>query len=81
MLQLVIEASDQGVPEKTVSLTVYIEVLRSTRAPTFDDTPYEVQRITETKKVGENVFKVQAHDPDLRVSLVFHIFLRASLSL
>ncbi len=63
-----IEASDNGNPERVASLTLYVTVQRSTRAPRFDDTPYNAQRIAETKRVGEQVFRVKAHDPDLRVS-------------
>ncbi len=62
-----IEASDGGNPERKASLTLYITVQRSTRAPRFDDTPFNAQRIPETKQVGEQVFRVKAHDPDLRV--------------
>ena len=38
--QLVIEATDQGVPERVITMTVYIEVDRSTRGPRFNDIPY-----------------------------------------
>ena len=67
------EASDQGTPERKATMTIYITVRRSTRAPRFDDTPYNVQRISETKRVGENVFKVRAHDPDLMEKIKFEI--------
>ena len=49
-------------------MTAYITVLRSTRAPKFDDTPYNVLRIAETTPVGLEIFQVRAHDPDLMVS-------------
>ena len=50
-------------------MTVYIEVERSTRAPRFENTPYPEQRIAETKKIGESIFTVSAHDPDLKVGM------------
>ena len=57
-------------------MTVYVTVRRSTRAPRFDDTPYNVQRIAETTRVGESVFQVKAHDPDKMVSTFnFSVFL------
>jgi protocadherin Fat 4 len=62
---LEIEASDEGNPERTATMSVYITVRRSTRSPRFDDLPYNVQRIAETMRVGEEVFNVDAHDPDV----------------
>ena len=62
-----IEASDNGNPERKASMTLYITVLRSTRAPRIDDLPINPQRIAETKRVGEQVYRLRAHDPDLRV--------------
>ena len=50
-------------------MTIYIEVERSTRAPRFENTPYPKQRIAETKKAGESIFTVSAHDPDLKVRM------------
>jgi len=65
--QLLIKASDQGTPERHASLTIYVKVKRSVRAPRFDGVPYQVQRISETKPVGRDVIKVTANDPDLQV--------------
>ncbi len=65
--QMEIEASDQGVPAQAITMTLYIEVERSTRAPRFDNTPYQTQRIAETRRVGQPVFQVTAHDPDIKV--------------
>ena len=66
-----IEANDKGNPERVATLTLYITVLRSTRAPRVDDLPINPQRIAETKRVGEQVYKLRAHDPDLRVCITY----------
>lgn len=64
------EANDQGVPPLKVTLTVYVEIDRSTRGPRFRDTPYNRQRISENRRVGDRVFQVSAFDPDLKVITV-----------
>ena len=54
-------------PERHVSLTIYVKVKRSVRAPRFDNLPYQIQRVSETKSAGREIFRVRAHDPDLQV--------------
>ena len=66
--QLLIEASDQGTPERHVSLTIYVTIKRSVRAPRFDNLPFQLQRVSETQPVGRELVTVKAHDPDLVVS-------------
>ena len=73
ILQLEIEAADQGIVPLKITLTVYIEVDRSTRGPRFRNTPYNRQRISENLQIGELVFQASAFDPDLKVCLAIAV--------
>ena len=72
-MQLNIEANDQGSPPRKISMTIYINVQRSTRAPRFENQPYEKLRIAETTRVGSSIFTSGAHDPDLQGEITFRI--------
>ena len=54
-------------------MTVYITVERSTRAPRFDDLPYNDARVDENIDMGAPIFTVSAHDPDLQGDIMFEI--------
>ena len=61
------EASDGGTPERIATLTVYIEVDRSIRAPRFVDAPFNPLRISENLPVDDVIMTVTASDPDVKV--------------
>jgi hypothetical protein len=70
--QVVIEASDEGSPARTVRTSVYVTVRRSTRPPRFDAAAGPAQtRVAEDTRVGTPVFRFDAHDPDLQGELVY----------
>ena len=62
-----VEASDGGVPERIATLTLYIEVDRSTRQPRFVDAPLNPVRISENLPVDDVIMTVAASDPDVKV--------------
>ena len=65
--QLRIQASDKGFPVRVNTMTMYVDVKRSTSPPQFEGLPYNTKIIKETLEVGRSVFQTRAHDPDRRV--------------
>ena len=54
-------------PERISTLTLYVTVERSLNRPRLINTPYDELRISENQERVE-IFKVEGHDLDLRVS-------------
>lgn len=59
-------ATDSGIPAKTGSAQIQINVRRDLKAPVFDGTPYVVN-ITEQTNIGDVIFTLQGRDDDLMV--------------
>ena len=61
---IIASCSDGGSPALTATATVYINVLDvNDNEPQVEKAVYEV-RVSENIKVGEEIVKIQASDPD-----------------
>ena len=67
MLQMTILAKDQGVPQRSSSVPVTIDVNRNLNRPVFINLPYTIS-IPETIGIGVNFFRANAVDNDDVVS-------------
>lgn len=63
-------ARDQGNPENTGLVNVFITVLRDNFPPQFQNTPYQTT-ISEKIAISRSIFQVSAFDRDLVVSQIF----------
>lgn len=68
LLQLLVQAVNQGVAVQTATSTVNIQVTRNENAPVFPLSPYSVT-VEDTKPLGSNITQVSATDAD-NVSIV-----------
>ena len=70
-LQLLLTANDNGVPQQfaTQTATVVVNVLRNLNTPYFVNSPYAVT-IAETTLLGTSIFRLDARDDDVPVSVV-----------
>lgn len=68
-LQLSIRASDNGNPSLFTTVTANINVNRNLNAPIFDTNQNYVFTILETTDPGSSIFKLEASDSDLIVSI------------
>lgn len=56
-------ATDQGIPPKSASVDVHVNVLRNVYAPTFSQTQYS-SRVDETITYGTTILRLRATDED-----------------
>ena len=69
-LQFEVQAVDSGIPQKSTSVPVIIQVIRDEYAPEFVGAPYTVAAIPENRRVGQQVFKLSGRDRDQKVSII-----------
>lgn len=63
LLQLIVQAYDNGYPRRYDTETVTVTVSRNTERPTFITSNYNVT-IAETQSLGVTIETVSARDPD-----------------
>lgn len=61
---MTVQASDQGVPPKTVETTVGITVTTDQNLPTFIQSEYNAD-LRESERIGATVARVNANDLDV----------------
>ena len=66
-LQFEVYAEDQGIPEKSATKQVTIQVTRDEYAPEFQGGPYTATPQPENKPVGQQVFQPRGRDRDQKV--------------
>ena len=69
-LQFEVYAEDQGIPEKSATKQVTIQVTRDEYAPEFEGGPYTATPQPENKAVGQQVFQPRGRDRDQKVNIV-----------
>ena len=63
-LQFEVYADDQGIPEKSATKQVTIQVTRDEYSPEFVEGPYTATPQPENKPVGQQVFQPRGRDRD-----------------
>lgn len=72
-VQLTVRACDSGIPQRCIETDINIQIDRSTRPPSFTNTPFE-KFIPETMPVGTSILKLEAFDASLKVSNMYMQF-------
>ncbi len=67
-MQFEVYAEDTGIPSKSATKQVTIQVTRDEYAPEFEGGPFTANPQPENKPVGQQVFQVRGKDRDQKVS-------------